>query len=414
MESRQTQNSAKMSKTKKYHGNSTSSENVSKRALLLHKKLVGKISIFNKIPVNASTLPLIYTPGVASVSKEIFLHPHEVYNLTSKSNNVAIITDGTRVLGLGKIGPSAAIPVMEGKAVLYKEFGRVDAFPLCLNTTKKDKIISIVRAVEPIFGAVNLEDIESPKVFDITTQLEKTMGIPIFHDDRYGTSVIVLAALINALKLVKKRLSSVKVVIAGAGSAGYGIFQLLYVAECHNMVVVDSKGMIYKGRKQNMNKYKKEIATRSNKNHEKGLLADALKNSDVFIGVTGKKNLITPEMIKMMKKDPIIFSLTNPEPEIQPDIAKKAGAKIIATGSYLHPNTINNAVVFPYLMRAVLDLGIKKITLRLLNDVSHAISSTITARELDYSNIVPKLGNQKLQRNVSQALKKYGTLKAKN
>lgn len=404
-----------MSKTKKRYKNiGISSENVSKRALLLHRKLVGKISISNKIVVNSSTLPLIYTPGVASASKEIFIHPQEVYHLTSKPNNVAIVTDGTRVLGLGKIGPSAAIPVMEGKAVLYKKFGKVDAFPLCLNTTKKDEIMSTVKAVEPIFGAINLEDIESPKVFDITTQLEKTMQIPIFHDDRHGTSVIVLASLVNALKLVKKRLSSIRVVIAGAGSAGYGIFQLLYVAGCRDMIVVDSKGMIYKGRKQNMNKYKKEIAARSNKNQEKGLLVDAIKNSDVLIGVTGKKNLITPEMVKMMKKDPIIFSLTNPEPEIKPEVAKQAGAKIIATGSYLYPNTINNAVVFPYLMRAVLDLGIKRITLRLLNDAAYAISSSIATRDLDYANIVPKLGNKKLQKNISQALKKFGTLKTNN
>ena len=400
------------SKTKRHYENvRISSENVSKRALLLHKKLVGKISVTNKIIVNSTTLPLIYTPGVASVSKEIFTHPQEAYHLTSKPNNVAIVTDGTRVLGLGKIGPSAAIPVMEGKAVLYKEFGRVDAFPLCLNTTKKEEIISTVKAVEPIFGAINLEDIESPKVFDITLQLEKTLKIPVFHDDRHGTSVIVLAALINALKLVKKRLSSAKVVIAGAGSAGYGIFQLLHMAGCHGIIVVDSKGIIFKGRKQNMNKYKKEIAERSNKNQEKGLLVDAIKNSDVLIGVTGKKDLITPVMIKTMKKDPIIFSLTNPEPEIKPEVATKAGAKIIATGSYLYPNTINNSVVFPYLMRAVLDLRIKRITLKLLSDAAYAISSSISMRELEYTNIVPKVGNKKLQKNISRSLKKYGTLK---
>jgi malate dehydrogenase (oxaloacetate-decarboxylating) len=314
-------------------------------------------------------------------------------------------------LGLGKIGPSAAIPVMEGKAMLYKEFGRVDAFPLCLNTTKKEEIISTVKAVEPIFGAVNLEDIESPKVFDITLQLKKTLKIPVFHDDRHGTSVIVLAALINALKLVKKRLSTAKVTIAGAGSAGYGIFQLLHMAGCCNIIVVDSKVIIFKGRKQNMNKYKKEISERSNKNREKGFLADAIKNSDVLIGVTGKKGLITPEMIKMMKKDPIIFSLTNPEPEIKPEVATEAGAKIIATGGYFYPNTINNSVVFPYLMRAVLDLRIKKITLRLLNDAAYAISSSIPIRELDYTNIVPKVGNKNLQKNISRALKKYGDLK---
>ena len=306
MASRQTQNLVKISKTKKHHKNiGISSENVSKRALLLHKKLAGKISISNKIAVNSSTLPLIYTPGVASVSKEIFTHPQEVYRLTSKPNNVAIVTDGTRVLGLGKIGPSAAIPVMEGKAVLYKEFGRVDAFPLCLSTTKKDEIISTIKAVEPIFGAVNLEDIESPKVFDITTQLEKIMKIPIFHDDRHGTSVIVLASLINALKLVKKKFSSVKVVIAGAGSAGYGIFQLFYMVGCRDMIVVDSKGMIYKGRKQNMNKYKKEIAARSNKNHIHILdvafipVTIAITSLLTFYSFTIGTHVLFPEMISV-------------------------------------------------------------------------------------------------------------------
>jgi malate dehydrogenase (oxaloacetate-decarboxylating) len=411
--SRQKRNLKDKFKTKKHYSHvGISPENVSKRALLLHKKLVGKISVSNKIIVNSSNLPLIYTPGVASISKEIFIHPQEAYHLTSKPNNVAIVTDGTRVLGLGKIGPLAAIPVMEGKAVLYKEFGGVDAFPLCLDTVKKSEIISTVKAIEPMFAAINLEDIESPKVFDITSILEKTMKIPIFHDDRHGTSVIVLASLVNALKLVKKRLSSVKVVIAGAGSAGYGIFQLLYAAGCHDMMVVDSKGVIYKGRRQNMNKYKKEIAARSNKTREKGLLADAIKNSDILIGVTGKKNIITAEMINTMNDNPIVFSLTNPEPEINPKVAKQAGAKIIATGSYLYPNVINNSLVFPYLMRAVLDLRVEKITLRLLTDTAHAISSCISNEDLGLDNIVPKLGNKKLQKNISQALERYGTLKS--
>ncbi len=385
----------------------SSLQNVSRKAVILHRKFNGKISITSKFSINHNNLPMVYTPGVAAVSKEIFNHPKNAYLLTSKANNVAIVTDGTRVLGLGKIGASASIPVMEGKSVLYKKFGGVDAFPLCLKTTKKSEIVAVVEAIEPVFGAINLEDIESPKVFDVTAELEKRMKIPIFHDDRHGTSVIVLAALLNSLKLVKKQISSINIVIAGAGSAGYGTFQLLRFAGCHNVIIVDSKGIIYRGRRHHMNRYKKEIANLSNPKRVKGTLSDALQNADVFIGVTGIKDLLVPPMIKSMNRNPIIFALTNPEPEIVPLIAKKAGAKIIATGSYLYPNRVNNSIVFPYLMRAILDFGITRISLRLLKDAAEAIANSISRKELDYEHIIPDVGNRQLQKNISKALVKY-------
>ena len=383
------------------------SNNYSKKALSLHKKLKGKIMIASKIRnLKPKDMQLIYTPGVAAVSEEIFRHPNQIFSLTSKSNNVAIITDGTRILGLGNIGPYAALPVMEGKSVLYKEFGGIDAFPICLNTSDKVQIISTIQAIEPFFGAINLEDIESPKVMEISDELEKKVSIPVFHDDRHGTSVVALAALLNSLKLVKKQLSSIKIVIAGAGSAGYGICKLFKFAGCQNIVVVDSYGSIYNGRSHNMNKYKKDIANSTNTRKEKGHLLEILKNSDVFIGVSGVKNLLIPKMIQNMNRDPIIFALTNPEPEIIPEIAKKAGAKIIATGSYLYPNKVNNALVFPHLMRSILDRRIKKITLNLLLITAKAIAKTVSDRELDYNHIIPEMTDKRLQKNISLALSK--------
>lgn len=351
-------------------------------------------------------MQLIYTPGVASVCRTIFRHPDLMYSLTSKGNNVAIVTDGTRILGLGNIGSYAALPVMEGKAVLYKEFGGVDAFPICLNTTKKEQMIDAILAIEPVFGAINLEDIESPKVMEISEELERKLSIPVFHDDRHGTSVVALAALLNSLRLIRKPLSSIKIVIAGAGSAGYGIAKLFKFAGCDNLIVVDSSGAIYGGRVENMNKYKKEIAKTTNPKNEKGALSAVLKNSDVFIGVSGIKNLLTTNMIKSMNEDPIIFALTNPDPEINPNLARNAGAKIIATGSYNYQNKVNNALVFPYLMRTILDLKIKKISIGLLLVTAKAIAKTVTYKELDYNHIIPDVGDKRLQKNIASDLVK--------
>jgi len=378
-----------------------------KEAMSLHRKLKGKITIESKIRnLRQKDIKLIYTPGVAFVCEEIYKKPFEKYNLTSKGNNVAIVTDGTRILGLGKIGPYAALPVMEGKAVLYKRFGNVDAFPICLNTTDKDQIISTIKAIEPVFGAINLEDIESPKVLEISAELEKSLLIPVFHDDRHGTAVVALAALLNSLKIVKKQMSA-KIILAGAGSAGYGICKLLRFAGCHNLIVVDSEGAIYKGRASHMNKYKKEIAEITNPKRQKGMLEDIIKNADVFIGVSGIKGLLSAKMIQAMSKDPVIFALTNPDPEIDPVIAKRSGARIIATGSYMYENKINNALVFPYLMRVILDKKIKKITLDLLLATAKAIADTVPGKQLAYNNIMPEIGNKKIQYNISQALKKF-------
>ncbi|SRR5579885_95650 len=379
----------------------------SRKAIELHKKLKGKILVTGKIKnLKPNEIKLIYTPGVAAVCEEIYHHPEKKYDLTSKGNNVAIVTDGTRILGLGNIGPYAALPVMEGKAVLYQEFGTVSAFPICLDTTKKDEIITAIRAIEPAFGAINLEDIESPKVLEISDDLTKLLSIPIFHDDRHGTSVVVLSALLNSLKLVQKQLSSIKVVVAGAGSAGYGICKLLVAAGCKNILVTDSDGIIYRGRRENMNKYKTELGSITNPKRERGLLYDALRNADVFIGVSGKNNLITPKMIKEMSSEPIIFALTNPDPEIKPDLAKAAGARIVATGSYLYPNKVNNALVFPHLMRIILDKKIKKITMELLLATAQAIAMSVPNKRLHYDNIMPDMYDKRIQKNIVKAVSK--------
>jgi malate dehydrogenase (oxaloacetate-decarboxylating) len=385
-----------------------SSKATARKAIALHKKLKGKILLGNKTRrLKLKEIQLIYTPGVAAVSEAIFHHPDQKDILTSKRNNVAIITDGTRILGLGNIGPYAALPVMEGKAVLYRQFGGITAFPLCLNTTKKDQIIKTIQAVEPAFGAINLEDIESPKVMEIAEELERKITIPIFHDDRHGTSVVALAALLNSLKLIKKQISSIRVIVAGAGSAGYGITNLLRFAGCKNIIVVDSVGAIYKGRAKNMNKYKKIIAGSTNFKKENGSLAEIIKNADVFIGVSGVKNMLTSNMIKTMNRDPIVFALTNPDPEVEPLIAKKAGVKIIATGSYRFHNRVNNALVFPYLMRAILDQKIRKISLGMLLATAKAIADTVTKKELHYNRIIPDVGDKRLQTNITLALKKF-------
>ena len=379
---------------------------MTKKAISFHRKLNGKIYVESKIPkITDENLQLIYTPGVAAVCKEIFNHPKSKYDLTSKGNNVAIITDGTRILGLGNIGPDAALPVMEGKSVLYRKYGKINAYPICLNTIDKKKIIDTIIAIEPIFGAINLEDIESPKVLDISNELVKKLTIPVFHDDRHGTAVVVLASLVNSLKIVSKKISEIKVVVAGAGSAGYCIAKLLNFAGCKNIIVLDSKGTIYKKRKIKMDKYKKELARFTNPNVN-GQLSDVIKKADVFIGVSGIKNLLKPDMIKEMNEDPIVFALTNPEPEIDPIIAKKSGARIVATGSFKYENKVNNALVFPYLMRAILDLKIKKITLKILYDTALAVADTVPKKKLSESYIIPSINNKNLQSRITRSLMK--------
>lgn len=377
------------------------------KSIALHKKLRGKIFVGSTIPyLKLKDLKLIYTPGVADVCKEIFRKPNLKYQLTSKWNNVAIVTDGTRILGLGNIGPDAALPVMEGKSVLYRQYGKINAFPICLNTTDKDTIVNTIKAIEPVFGAINLEDIESPKVLDISKELEEKLKIPVFHDDRHGTAVVALSALLNSLLVLKKKISEVKIVIAGAGSAGYCIGQLIHFAGCKNIVVVDSEGSIYRGRKKNMNKYKNEISKFTNPK-EKGNLAHVIENADVFIGVSGKKNILSKNLIKLMVKDPIVFALTNPDPEIDPEKARKFGARIVATGSYMYSNQVNNALVFPYLMRSILDLKIRNITMKILYTTALAIANSVPKNKLSEDNILPKLGDPRLQKLITTSLSKF-------
>lgn len=369
----------------------------------LHKKLKGKIFVCSKLrSLSTKNIGIIYTPGVAQVSKAIFHHPDQKFLLTSKGNNIAIISDGTRVLGLGNIGPDASLPVMEGKSVLYRQYGKISAYPICLATADKKKIIETIHTIEPVFGAINLEDIESPKVLEIAEELENSLKIPVFHDDGQGTSIVALAALLNSLKLTNKKISEIKTVIAGAGSAGYWIARLFSYAGCKNIVVLDSHGAIYKGRK-NLNKYKRIISKISNPK-ERGSLLESLVDADVFVGVSGVKNLLKPTMIVKMNTNPIILALTNPYPEITPTLARKGGAKIVATGSYKYKNQVNNALVFPYFMRAILDLRIQKISLKTLYDASTAIANTLTKKELTPVHILPKIDDKRIQKRMFKNL----------
>jgi malate dehydrogenase (oxaloacetate-decarboxylating) len=374
--------------------------------------LKGKIEIHNRVSIGSSsegkndTLDLIYTPGVAFVAKEISTDKKLAYNYTSKWNNVAIVCDGTRVLGLGDIGPEGAIPVMEGKSVLFKVLGGINAFPLCIDTKDKEEIIRFVKAIQPVFGAVNIEDIESPKVLEIVERLHRDLSIPVFHDDQHGTAIITLAGLLNALKLLQKRIDNIRVVIAGAGSAGYGIFRILKEAGCRNIVVTDSVGAIYENRIKGIdNPYKKEIADKTNPTKLSGSLADVLKGTDVFIGVSGKGHLVSIDMVRSMKHDPIVFALSNPDPEILPSDALKGGARIVATGRSDFANQVNNAVVFPSILRALLDLRVNTLSEELLVSVANAIADIIDSKHLKYDSIIPKVDDPRIIHIVTDTLK---------
>ena len=374
--------------------------------------LKGKIEIHNRVSIDSSskgkndTLDLIYTPGVAFVAKEISTDKELAYDYTSKWNNVAIVCDGTRVLGLGNIGPEGALPVMEGKSVLFKVLGGINAFPLCIDTKDKEEIIRFVKIIQPAFGAVNIEDIESPKVLEIVERLDKDLSIPVFHDDQHGTAIITLAGLINALKLLQKRIDSIRVVIAGAGSAGYGIFRILQEAGCKNIVVTDSIGAIYENRVKGIdNPYKKEIADKTNPMKLSGSLTDVLKGTDVFIGVSGKGQLINKDIIQSMNNDPIVFALSNPDPEILPSDALKGGARIVATGRSDYANQVNNAVVFPSILRALLDLRVNTLSEDMLVSVATAIADIIDNKHLKYDYIIPKVDDPRIIHIVTDTLR---------
>lgn len=349
-----------------------------KKILSEFKKAGARIETKARVKLRTKAdLALFYTPGVGVASSHLAENPKDARLMSVKRNSVAVISDGTAVLGLGNIGPYGALPVMEGKALIFKEMANIDAWPIVLDTQDPDEIVRVVKAIAPSFGGINLEDIKAPECFEIEEQLIEALDIPVMHDDQHGTAIVVLAGLMNASKVVKKKLSNVRVVISGAGAAGAAVANLLMAAGVKDVIVLDRTGALYAGR-IGLSGYKAGLAARTNPRRVEGMLGDALKDADVFIGLSGK-GLLMPEYIESMRKDPIIFALANPEPEILPDAAKKAGAAVIATGRSDFPNQINNALVFPGVFRGALDKGIKKITEKTKLRAAKALAALVPA-----------------------------------
>lgn len=351
-------------------------DDIYKKSLELHKKHKGKISVELKMSLDTKEdLSLAYSPGVAEASRQIGAEPETVFEYTGKGNMVAVVSDGSAILGLGNLGAKAAIPVMEGKAALFKKFAGIDAFPICLNTQDTEDIIKIVKAITPVFGAINLEDISAPRCFEIEERLRKEADIPIMHDDQHGTAVVVLAGLLNALKLRGGSKESVKIVLNGAGAAGVAITKILLEYGFENIIMADSKGAIYEGR-EGLDGIKKELAGKTNKENKSGDLSEIIKGADIFIGVS-KAKLVTKEMVESMAKDPIIFALANPEPEISVEEAKVAGALVMATGRSDFPNQVNNALAFPGLFRGALDNKIKQFEPHMFVKAAETLASLV-------------------------------------
>ncbi|EGQ1712083.1 NAD-dependent malic enzyme [Staphylococcus pseudintermedius] len=358
-------------------------------ALQMHKENHGKLAVSPKVKVtNKEELSLAYSPGVAEPCKDIHERPSRVYDYTMKSNMVAVISDGTAVLGLGNIGAEASIPVMEGKAVLFKSFAGVDAFPLSLATNDTEEIIRTVKLVEPNFGGVNLEDISAPRCFEIEERLKKETRIPVFHDDQHGTAIVTVAGLVNALRIVDKDLADIKVVLNGAGAAGIAIVKLLYSYGVRHMIMCDSKGAIYEGRPYGMNETKDTVAKWTNKDKIEGKLVDVIEDADVFIGVS-VADALSEEMVQSMNDDAIIFAMANPNPEITPDKAKHAGAKVIGTGRSDFPNQINNVLAFPGIFRGALDVRATHINEEMKRAAVEAIANLITDEKRNPDYVIP-------------------------
>ncbi|MBU2101136.1 NADP-dependent malic enzyme [Patescibacteria group bacterium] len=381
------------------------------KALNLHKQLKGKLEINSKIKLDTKeSLSLAYTPGVAEPSKVIAEKKEAVYDYTIKGNTIAIVSDGSAVLGLGNIGPEAALPVMEGKAAIFKEFADIDAFPICLDTQDTDEIVRTVELISPVFGGINLEDISAPRCFEIEERLQN-IGIPVFHDDQHGTAIVLLAGLINASKLAGKKMEDLKVVISGAGAAGTAITRLLKCVNHKNedgvcvpvrdILVCDSKGIIHSGR-ADINKYKKEIAQMTNFEEKSGGLGGALVGADVFIGVSAP-GILTGEMIKTMNEKPIVFAMANPTPEIMPDEAKEAGVFIMATGRSDFPNQVNNALAFPGIFRGALDIRAKKITPSMKLAAAYALAEFIKSPTPD--EILPPVTDRGIVKAIAEAVR---------
>ncbi len=377
-----------------------------KQALIDHKEKQGKIEIKGKMPVtNIEELSIAYTPGVAEPCKEIHNDVNKVYDYTSKGNLVAVVSNGTAVLGLGDIGAHGAIPVMEGKAVLFKSFGNVDAFPICLPIKDTDKLVEVIESLEPVFGGINLEDIKAPECFEIEARLKKSMNIPIFHDDQHGTAIVVLAGLINALKVASKKIEDVKIVINGAGAAAVACAKLMMEAGATQIILNDRTGAIYEGRAKGMNPFKEEIAKSTNQERIQGTLADTLVGADVFIGLS-EAGTVSVDMIKSMNDNAIVFAMANPIPEIMPDLAKEGGAVVIATGRSDFPNQINNVLAFPGVFRGALDVRARDINEEMKLSAAYALADIITDEERNPDYIIPNPFDKRVATFVAEAVKK--------
>ena len=375
---------------------------VTDRTFMVHQG--GKIEIKNKIPLNSrEDLSMAYTPGVARICMAIHEKRERVYDLTIKKNTIAVVTDGTAVLGLGDIGPEAALPVMEGKAMLFKEFGGVDAIPICLKTKEPKQIVTVIKSISPGFGGVNLEDIAAPRCFEIERRLRNELDIPVFHDDQHGTAVVILAGLINALKVVNKRLENIRVVVCGLGAAGIASTRLLLSVGVKQIVGCDRCGILYKGRKENMNPIKALIAENTNPERIRGPILKALKGADLFIGLS-QPGVIHVNDIKKMAKNPIIFAMANPDPEIMPEEVGRS-ARIIATGRSDYPNQINNVLCFPGLFRGVLECQAREINDPMLFAAANAIAQMVTDEELSEDYIIPGVLNKKVPERVATYVK---------
>lgn len=372
-------------------------------ALKMHEENHGKISVISKVKVeNRDDLSTAYTPGVAEPCRKIHANEDDVYRYTAKGNLIAVVSDGTAVLGLGDIGPKAAMPVMEGKSILFKTFAGIDAFPICLDTKNVDEIVNTVKYLAPTFGGINLEDISAPRCFEIESRLRKELDIPVFHDDQHGTAIVVAAGLLNAIKLVGKKIEDVNIVINGAGSAGISIAKLLLQFGVGDIVLVDKAGALAKGQDW-MNPAQIAMAECTNRNNQTGSLADIIKGKDVFIGVSGP-NVLTAEMVSAMAKDAIVFAMANPTPEIMPEEAKKGGARVVATGRSDYPNQINNVLVFPGIFRGALDVRASDITEKMKIAAAKAIASIITDDELSEEYIIPGAFDKRVVEVVAKAV----------
>jgi len=380
--------------------------NIYEESLKLHEENRGKIEVVSKTEVkDMHDLAVVYTPGVAEPCRKIHEKTSEVYRYTSKGNMVAVVSDGTAVLGLGDIGPEAALPVMEGKAVLFKHFAGVDAFPICLATKDPDKIVEAVTLIAPSFGGINLEDISAPRCFEIEERLKKILDIPVFHDDQHGTAIVVLSGLINALKVVGKDLDKIKAVVNGAGASAIAVLKFIMSAGVKNAILCDSKGIIYEGRKENMNSVKEEMAKVTNREMIKGTLADAIVGADVFLGLS-IAGALKPEMVKTMASDSIIFAMANPTPEIMPDIAKAAGARIVATGRSDFPNQVNNCLGFPAIFKGALKVRASQINEKMKLAAAYALASLISEDELNDNYIIADVFDPRVVERESEAVAK--------